>query len=90
MLVRVVPELLDDDLGSRRAPFHGTAEQLLADIEALGRQGATEVLLDLNLSHRVGTPEIQADEALRRAERVVHGRDKVPAGGHVRSPLVAK
>lgn len=71
MLVRVVPELLDDDPGSRRAPFHGTAEQLLADIEALGRQGATEVLLDLNLSHRVGTPEIQADEALRRAERVL-------------------
>lgn len=71
VLVRVVPELVDTDPGPRRAPFHGTRAQLLADVEALGAWGATEVLLDLNLSPRVGTPEVDRHEALARAERVL-------------------
>jgi len=71
ILVRVVPELLDDDPGVARAAFHGTREQVLADIRELGSIGATEVLVDLNLSPRVGTLEVECSEALARAERVL-------------------
>jgi alkanesulfonate monooxygenase SsuD/methylene tetrahydromethanopterin reductase-like flavin-dependent oxidoreductase (luciferase family) len=54
ILVRVVPELWDDDAGPERRPFQGSRAQILADLERLAVDGATEVLLDLNLSPRVG------------------------------------
>ena len=71
ILVRVVPDLTDEDLGPERARFHGTRDQILADVAELGRHGATEVLLDLNLSPRVGTPDVDETEALTHAERVL-------------------
>jgi probable F420-dependent oxidoreductase len=71
ILVRVVPKLLDEDPGPGRPAFYGTREQLLADVEALGRRGATEVLLDLNLSPHVGAPDVPPSEALARATRVL-------------------
>lgn len=71
ILVRVVPRLVVSDPGPSRAPFHGTRQQLLEDLDQLGRVGATEVLLDLNLSPRVGTLEVDASEARDEAERVL-------------------
>ena len=71
ILVRVVPDLLDEDPGPTREPFHGTGDQILADIEGLATLGATEVLVDLNLSPRVGTPEVTPSEALAHAERTL-------------------
>jgi probable F420-dependent oxidoreductase len=71
VLVRVVPELVAADPGPGRRPFHGTREQLLADVEVVGTHGATEVLLDLNLSPAVGTLEVGEDEALERAQSLL-------------------
>ncbi|QKE85263.1 TIGR03619 family F420-dependent LLM class oxidoreductase [Arthrobacter sp. NEB 688] len=71
VLVRVVPELTPRDPGPGRRPFHGTAEQLRDDAGALARHGATEVLLDLNLSPRVGTLEVPEDAARERAEELL-------------------
>lgn len=71
IVVRVVPDLVEEDLGPTRAPFQGRPAQIRADIEALAAQGATEVLLDLNLSRRVGTVEVDPGEALAYAERVM-------------------
>jgi probable F420-dependent oxidoreductase len=71
ILVRVVPDLLDEDPGPARESFHGTGDQITADIEGLGRLGVTEVLVDLNLSPRVGTPEVAPGDALERAERAL-------------------
>lgn len=71
ILVRVVPDLLDDDPGPARARFSGTEEQITADLRALGALGATEVLLDLNLSPRVGTLDVDPSDALAHAERVL-------------------
>lgn len=71
VLVRVVPELVTADPGVGRRPFHGTAEQIRADAATLAADGVTEVLLDLNLSPRVGTMDVGAGEALERAERVI-------------------
>ncbi|MGG5260502.1 TIGR03619 family F420-dependent LLM class oxidoreductase [Phycicoccus avicenniae] len=68
VLVRVVPELVAADPGRGRRPFHGTADQLLDDVAALGANGATEVLLDLNLAPDVGTPDVAEEAALERAE----------------------
>lgn len=71
VLVRVVPELVAADPSAGRRPFHGTAEQIRTDVAGLAAHGVTEVLLDLNLSSRVGTMEVGAAEALERAERVM-------------------
>lgn len=71
ILVRVVPDLLDRDPGPGRTPFHGTGEQIRSDVEDLGRLGATEVLLDLNLSPRVGSVDVGPSEALDRAEHLL-------------------
>lgn len=71
ILVRVVPDLLDDDPGPARAPFQGTPGQMRADLETLAKQGATEVILDLNLSPRVGTPDVEQRQALAHAERLL-------------------
>jgi alkanesulfonate monooxygenase SsuD/methylene tetrahydromethanopterin reductase-like flavin-dependent oxidoreductase (luciferase family) len=71
ILVRGVVELTDDDPAGRRRPLHGTREQVLDDLAALRAQGVTEVLLDLNLSPRVGFPDVDADAALAYAERVL-------------------
>lgn len=71
ILVRVVPDLLDDDPGPGRAPFRGTREQVRDDLRAVAARGATEVLLDLNLSPRVGTLAVAPEEAMAHAERVL-------------------
>ncbi|KRE62498.1 TIGR03619 family F420-dependent LLM class oxidoreductase [Nostocoides sp. Soil756] len=71
VLVRVVPELLARDPGAGRRQFRGTREQLLADVAALGEQGATDVLLDLNLSPEVGALDVPEDVALERAVAVL-------------------
>ena len=71
ILVRVVPDLLDDDPGPGRAPFRGTAHQLTADLRDLAALGATEVMLDLNLSPRVGTLEVEASDAAAHALQVL-------------------
>ncbi|MBM6398965.1 TIGR03619 family F420-dependent LLM class oxidoreductase [Phycicoccus sonneratiae] len=71
VLVRVVPELVGRDPGPGRRPFHGTADQLLEDVAALVREGATEVLLDLNLSPLAGTPEVPEAVARERAEELL-------------------
>ncbi|QIM21203.1 TIGR03619 family F420-dependent LLM class oxidoreductase [Phycicoccus sp. HDW14] len=71
VLVRVVPDLVDTDPGPGRRPFHGTREQLLDDVGVLGAHGATEVLLDLNLSPAVGTLDVEEQAALDRAEALL-------------------
>jgi alkanesulfonate monooxygenase SsuD/methylene tetrahydromethanopterin reductase-like flavin-dependent oxidoreductase (luciferase family) len=65
IVVRGVVELVDDDPGRPRRPLHGTREQVLGDLAALGAQGVTEVFLDLNLAPRV----VRGD--LDYAERVL-------------------
>ncbi len=70
VLLRVVPDLRDDRPGERR-PFQGTHEQVLADLEGLGDLSVTEAFLDLNLSPRVGHPDVDPGAALDHAERVL-------------------
>jgi probable F420-dependent oxidoreductase len=71
ILVRVVPDLRDEDPGPARRPFQGTAAQLRADLARLATHGATEVILDLNLSPRVGTVDVEPRQALEHAERLL-------------------
>ena len=71
IVVRGLVDLVDDDPGGRRRPLQGTREQVLDDLAALRAQGVTEVFFDLNLSPRVGSPDVDAAEALAYAERVL-------------------
>jgi alkanesulfonate monooxygenase SsuD/methylene tetrahydromethanopterin reductase-like flavin-dependent oxidoreductase (luciferase family) len=71
ILVRGLVDLRDDDPGPRRRPLEGTREQVLDDLVALRAQGVTEVFFDLNLSPRVGHPDVDPGAALACAERVL-------------------
>jgi probable F420-dependent oxidoreductase len=71
ILVRGLVELADVDPGPERRPLHGTREQVLDDLAALRGQGVTEVFFDLNFSPRVGSPDVDAGEALDHAEEVL-------------------
>lgn len=71
VLVRALVELVDRDPGPGRKPFRGTREQLLDDLDALGRQGVTEVFVDLNFAPRVGSPDADPNTALAEADRVL-------------------
>jgi hypothetical protein len=51
-----------------RRRLHGTAEQVTADLVDLRAQGVTEVLLDLNLSPRVGGPDVAPVVAMAQAD----------------------
>lgn len=71
VLVRALIDLVDEDPGPERRPFHGTRQQLLDDLAGLRANGVTEVLVDLNFSSRVGSPDVDADAATSEAERVL-------------------
>lgn len=71
ILVRAVVDLTGKDPGRRRGPFHGTREQVLDDLSQLRGHGVTEVFLDLNLSPRVGSPDVDPDAATAYAEWVM-------------------
>lgn len=71
IVVRGVVDLVAHALGPQRRPLQGTREQVLDDLEGLGAQGVTEVFFDLNLSPRVGSPGVDAREAVAYAERVL-------------------
>ena len=72
ILVRAVVELTDKDPGPRRKYFHGTGDQVNADLAKLGSQGVTEVFVDLNFSPRVGSPHVDEAAAMGEAERVLN------------------
>jgi probable F420-dependent oxidoreductase len=71
IVLRGVVELLDDDPGPARRPLQGTRAQVLDDLALLRAQGVTEVFLDLNLSPRVGVPDVDLGAALEHAEHVL-------------------
>ncbi|GAC1445341.1 MAG: TIGR03619 family F420-dependent LLM class oxidoreductase [Mycobacteriales bacterium] len=71
IVVRAVVDLRDKECGPGRGAFEGTREQVLEDLATCRSQGATEVFLDLNLSPRVGSPDVAAREAMDYADRVL-------------------
>jgi probable F420-dependent oxidoreductase len=80
ILLRAVVDLVDADPGPGRRPFHGTREQVLEDLAAVRLRGAGEVFVDLNFSPRVGSPDVDADEAVAEAEHVLHALAPVRRG----------
>jgi probable F420-dependent oxidoreductase len=80
ILLRAAVDLVDADPGPGRRPFHGTREQVLEDLAAVRLRGAGEVFVDLNFSPRVGSPDVDADEAVAEAEHVLHALAPVRRG----------
>ncbi|MCZ3385615.1 MAG: TIGR03619 family F420-dependent LLM class oxidoreductase [Actinomycetia bacterium] len=62
---------LDSRAPVDRTPLHGSAEQIRADLAALGAAGVTEVFLDLNWDPETVADDIDAAAALDNAERVM-------------------
>ena len=71
ILVRAVVELRDSPSTASRQPLQGTRDEVLGDLAALHAQGVTEVFLDLNFDARVGSPDVDAQEAVAYAETVL-------------------
>jgi probable F420-dependent oxidoreductase len=78
IVVRGLVDLVDDDPGGKRRPLRGTPAQVLDDLADLRSQGVTEVFFDLNFSPRVGSPDVDAGEAVAYAEQVLDAL--APAG----------
>jgi probable F420-dependent oxidoreductase len=87
IVVRGVVDLVDDEPGRQRRPLHGNREQVLDDLAALRSLGVTEVFFDLNLSPRVGFPDVDAGEALGYAERVLNAFAPADGGDRLVEPL---
>lgn len=65
---------LDEDVRDRdgaRRPMSGSAQEIRADLGSLGRQGVTEVFLDLNFHPSVGSPDADPAAAMTSARRVL-------------------
>lgn len=73
MLVRAAVDLTDDPVPDApgRRPFHGSRDQVLADLATYGGLGVTEVFADLNFAPRVGRPDAGPDDALAHADHVL-------------------
>lgn len=71
VLVRALVDLLDDEPGPGRPLFRGTAEQVRTDLVGLRGRGVSEVLVDMNFSPRVGSPDVDPAVATAEAERVL-------------------
>ena len=84
ILVRMVVDLVAEDPGRDRRRGHGTRQQVLDDLADLASHGATEVLVDLNVSPRVGSPDADAGAATEEAERVLDAL--APLAPHLRRP----
>lgn len=82
--VRALVELVDRDPGPGRRPLHGTREQVLDDLAALGRAGVSDAFVDLNFSPLVGSPTADVDAAVAEAERVLDALAPTPP--HLRRP----
>ena len=85
VLVRGLVEIVDRDPGRGRRPLHGTVDQVLDDLAALGAQGVTDVFVDLNFSPLVGSPDVDAGAATAYADHVLQalapaGRPSAPTG----------
>lgn len=70
IVVRRVVEL-EDTLGAGRLPSRSTRDQVLEDLAALRAHGVSEVFLDLNLSPRVGAPDVDAGAVRAYADHVL-------------------
>ena len=70
IVVRGVVDLLDVERSERRT-LQGTRRQILDDFESLRACGVTEVIIDRNLPPRVGYPNVDSDQALTYALRVL-------------------
>lgn len=54
-----------------RAPLAGSYEEIRADLAGLRAQGITEVFYDLNYDPRIGSPDADPAESVRRAEETL-------------------
>jgi len=63
---------------AERRPLTGSPEQVRGDLDDLRAQGVTEVFLDLNWDPEIGSPDADADAAVRRAEATMEAL--APAG----------
>jgi len=57
--------------GAPRRPLAGTPDQIRADFADLAALGVTELFIDLNFDPRIGSPDADPTESMRRAEEAL-------------------
>jgi len=72
IVARRVVNLVDKPISGSRESFHGSRDQVCADLAALRASGVTEVFFDLNLSPRMASPTNDTGEAVAYAEHVLN------------------
>jgi probable F420-dependent oxidoreductase len=57
--------------GPRTRPLTGTLEQIHADLPEIAGQGITELFIDLNFIPAIGSPDVDPQQAMHRAEMML-------------------
>jgi probable F420-dependent oxidoreductase len=63
-----------------RAPLEGSLEEIRADLADLSGSGLTETFVDLNFDPEIGSPDVDPDVSLPRAEEVLEALAPSPHG----------
>jgi probable F420-dependent oxidoreductase len=67
-----------DDAAADRHPLTGTLAEIRTGLADLAEQGITEVFLDLNFDPRIGSPDADPLESVRRADQVLEAFAPAP------------
>ncbi|HEV3363824.1 MAG TPA: hypothetical protein VG795_06730 [Acidimicrobiia bacterium] len=65
-----------------RGPLVGSLDEIRGDLAGLAAKGVTETFVDLNFDPAIGSPEVDPEIALQRAEEVLEALAP-GAGGRV-------
>jgi hypothetical protein len=62
---------LGEPITGERRPLSGSSEQVRGDLQGLAEQGVTEVFYDLNWDPQIGSPDVEPERAMARAEEIL-------------------
>lgn len=62
---------LGEPITGERRPLSGSSEQVRGDLQGLADQGVTEVFYDLNWDPQIGSPDVEPERAMARAEEIL-------------------
>ena len=62
---------IGEPITGERRPLSGSPDQVRSDLQGLAEQGVTEVFYDLNWDPQIGSPDVEPERAMARAEEIL-------------------